>query len=345
MTEAYYRAEILAVTSTERTIGDITLPQQQVRVRLETGGTPFVFDLMNDGDPVSGDFRPVTTGERVIVLRTQEDPDPATYSIFDLDRTGWLEGLFFGFVLLVVVFGRKQGALALVGAAAGLLVLLFFVVPKILAGESALGVSLFGSAIIACATMLLAHGFRRRTFVALAGTLLSLACVGIFAWIAVTATQLTGLGTDDAFLLQFGPLGSLNLQGLLLAGIIIGAMGALDDVTTAQSAVVAELKEANPTFGFRELYRRGLSVGHEHIASLVNTLLLAYVGASFPMFLLLTMKTSLPLWVSLNSEFLAQEIVRTLVGSAGLVLAVPMTTALAAWIESRFHLTTATELR
>jgi uncharacterized membrane protein len=155
------------------------------------------------------------------------------------------------------------------------------------------------------------------------------------AIIFVAIGKLFGLGSEEAIYLQLVPLEQLNLQGLLLGGIILGALGVLDDITTAQSAAVDELRKANPALGARELYRRGLSVGTEHITSLVNTLFLAYAGASLPLFILFTIYNDMPLWVTLNSEFIAEEIVRTVVGSVALILAVPITTAAAAAIFSR----------
>jgi uncharacterized membrane protein len=145
---------------------------------------------------------------------------------------------------------------------------------------------------------------------------------------------LNGNGTEDAFFLQANSL-KINLQGVFLSGIIIGVLGVLDDVTTGQSAAVEELHFANPTLGFSELYRRGLSVGREHIASLVNTLVLAYTGVSFPFLLLYGSRQLQPLWVTLNGNFIAEEIVRTLVGSSVLVIAVPLTTLLAAYYYGR----------
>jgi len=147
-------------------------------------------------------------------------------------------------------------------------------------------------------------------------------------------TRLFGLGSEESLDLQYGALKNINLQGLLLAGIIIGALGVLDDITTAQTAAVAELKLANAKLSFDELYRRGMAVGKEHITSLVNTLALAYAGASLPMLLLFTVYQQ-PLWVTLNSEFVVEEVVRTVVGSLALTVAVPITTFLAAYWFSR----------
>jgi len=155
--------------------------------------------------------------------------------------------------------------------------------------------------------------------------------------IFVEGSQLLGLGSEEAMFLQLDPSLTLNLQGLLLSGIIIGTLGVLDDVTASQAAVVDEISKANESLGFKELYKRGLSVGHEHIAALVNTLFLAYAGAALPLFLLFYINKTQPLWVILNGELIAEEIVRTMVGSSALVLAVPITTALAAYFIPKYR--------
>ena len=147
--------------------------------------------------------------------------------------------------------------------------------------------------------------------------------------------HLSGLGTDDAFSLQFGQTGNINFKGLLLGGIIIGTLGVLDDITTSLSATIEEIKKANPKYTFWELVKSGLRVGSEHISSLVNTLVLAYAGVSLPLFLFLILNPMQhPLWTILNSEIIVEEIVRTLAGSIGLILAVPITTLLAAWLNT-----------
>lgn len=152
--------------------------------------------------------------------------------------------------------------------------------------------------------------------------------------LAVDFAHLFGLGSEDAVNLSLGQFGNIDLRGLLLGAMVIGVLGILDDVTTAQTATVEELSKANHRLGMMELYRRGISVGQEHIASLVNTLVIAYAGAAFPIFIFIHTATQ-PLWVILNNETMAEEIVRSLVGSATLILAVPISTLLAAWIYSK----------
>ncbi|MBP9751065.1 MAG: YibE/F family protein, partial [Candidatus Peribacteraceae bacterium] len=218
------------------------------------------------------------------------------------------------------------------GLALSIAVLAGGVTPLIAAGHDPLLVSLGGAVIIACTSLLLAHGFRRRTYIALLSTLLTLGASTLLALLAVWLSALSGLGSEETVFLQTGTLAGVDLRGLLLGGIIIGCLGVLDDITTAQTAAVDEISRANPSLGERELMRAGMSVGREHIASLTNTIALAYAGASFPLLLLLSAESRYPLWSTLNSEFFAEEIVRTLVGSATLVLAVPLST----WLAVRF---------
>ena len=191
-------------------------------------------------------------------------------------------------------------------------------------------VSLIGSVGIACTSLYLAHGLNRRTTIALMSTMITLVLSTLLAVAFVHLAKLFGMGAEESVFLQVGTLQQVNLRGLLLGGIIIGALGVLDDITTAQTAAIDELSKANATLGFSELYRAGTSIGREHIASLINTLALAYVGASLPVLLLFSINQEMPWWVIVNSEFVAEEIVRTLVGSSTLLFAVPISTWIAA---------------
>jgi uncharacterized membrane protein len=207
-------------------------------------------------------------------------------------------------------------------------------VPQILAGNDPLIVSIIGSLAIMLITLYLAHGFTSRTTIAVVATFLSLVLTGIIAVIAVSVSKLSGLGSEDAYNLLMNTGKTINVQGLLLGGIIIGSLGVLDDTTTTQSTTVAELAHANPVYSMRQLFTSGMVIGKEHIASLVNTLVLAYAGAAIGIFIfiIISLQThSQPWWVIFNSEIIAEEIVRTLAGSMGLVLAVPITTLLAAF--------------
>jgi len=272
-------------------------------------------------------------GDAVIVVKSP--PPDQTYFVADRDRSRPLALIAAVFVALAVLLGRLRGVTSLVGLGITVVVLAEFVVPGILSGASPLLVSVLGALVIAVASIYLAHGFSRRTSIAVASTLITLTLSAFLAAAAVSVARLFGSGTEEAFYLQLGLLKQVNLRGLLLGGIILGAVGVLDDITTGQAAAVDEIHKANPALPVRELYRRGRSVGTEHITSLVNTLFLAYAGASLPLFILFTINTYQPLWVTLSSEFVAEEIVRTLVGSIALILAVPITTQMAAYVLGR----------
>jgi uncharacterized membrane protein len=328
----FYRGRVLEVLE-ERDEGAIAQHQfaQVLRVRIGPGPKAVEAEFTD----VSTDrARRLSPGDLVVVAASEE-PGGTTYYITDryrLPSLGISVGIFFA---LAIIFGRRRGTAAIVGLGITALVLTRFVVPAIVQGGNPLPISLLGALIIALTSIYLAHGLSLRTSIAVGSTLVTLVIAWGMAIIFVAIGKLFGLGSEEAIYLQLVPLEQLNLQGLLLGGIILGALGVLDDITTAQSAAVDELRKANPALGARELYRRGLSVGTEHITSLVNTLFLAYAGASLPLFILFTIYNDMPLWVTLNSEFIAEEIVRTVVGSVALILAVPITTAAAAAIFSR----------
>lgn len=257
------------------------------------------------------------------------------YVVVDIYRLPYLGILVFVFLLCAVYFARWRGVTSVVGLAFSVFVLIYFIAPSILAGQNPVVISLVGAFIIAVVSLFLAHGFNERTSLAVMSTLLTLGLAQGLAYLAVHGIRLFGNGSEEAYLLQAGSLGAFNLQGLLFGGIIIGCLGVLDDVTTSQTAAVDELHHTDSTLTLAQLYRKGMSIGREHIAALINTLVLAYAGAFFPLFLLIVLTSHQPLWVTLNSEFIAEEIVRTLVGSIALIVAVPLSTILAAWYFKR----------
>jgi uncharacterized membrane protein len=254
------------------------------------------------------------------------------YQYADSQRRGTLFWLALAFALVVVALGRLRGVLALAGLAASVIVLLQFVLPAILDGRSPVLVAVFGAAAIAYLALYLAHGFTRMTTVALLGTLAALALTALLSTVVVEAARFTGFATEESTLLTL--FDRIDVRGLLLAGIVLGAVGAIDDVTVTQASAVWELRAANPSIGLRRLVRSGLRIGRDHIASTVNTLLLAYAGASLPLLVLFVLSAQ-SLGTVANGEVVAVEIVRTLVGSIGLVAAVPFTTWLAAYTVHR----------
>jgi uncharacterized membrane protein len=263
-----------------------------------------------------------------VVLLFYPDAVPAgrAYAVTDHQRSTpmlWMVGLA---IAAILAFGRWRGVSSIAGLAVSFGVLLLFVIPAILQGSSPLLVAVVGSSAIMFAALYLTHGVNVHTSVAVAGTLISLVLTGVLGVIFTSAMRLTGIGSDDSSYLS-ATQGGLDLRGLLLAGIVIGALGVLDDVTVTQAVTVAEMSAGGGRSRW-DLYRAAARVGRAHVASAVNTIILAYAGASLPLFLVIA-AGSQPVSQLLTSEFLAQEILRSAVGTIGLVASVPITTALA----------------
>ena len=230
------------------------------------------------------------------------------------------------FAAVVIAVGRLRGVLALTGLGASIAVLMLFVLPAILDGRSPVLVAVVGASAIAFVTLYLAHGFTRMTTVALVGMISALVLTAVLSAIAVSLARFSGFANEETTLLTF--FDGIDVRGLLLAGIVLGTAGALDDVTVTQASAVWQLKAADPGQDRRTLFGRAIEIGRDHIASTVNTLLLAYAGAALPL-LILFVVASQSLGAIANSEVVAVEIIRTVVGSIGLVAAVPITTWLA----------------
>jgi len=271
----------------------------------------------------------VSEGDGVVLIRsaaTDEAGEP-TYSIVDQQRASGLWVLAGAFALSVVAFGRWRGLMALVGLGVTFGVLVLFVVPAVLVGSSPLLVALVGASAITLTVLYLTHGFSFTTTVAVLGTLASLALTGLLSLAAVSLLHLTGVTDDNSA--SIGVAAGLSTEGLLLAGIVIGSLGVLDDVTVTQAATVEELSRASPRLGALGLYRAAARVGRSHIASVINTIVLAYAGSSLPLLVLIVGQRD-SLGSVLTDQVIAQEIARSAVATLGLVAAVPLTTALAA---------------
>ena len=309
---------------------DLERTVQIVEMRIASGSEEGKVIQIENGILGGRDDMRLTEGETVIVDRQITAAGETLYLVrenYRLPSTVWLVALF---AALCIAFGGWTGLTSIAGLAASVAILVWYVLPRIVAGDDPLTTSLIASIGIACTSLYLAHGFNRRTSVALLSTIVTL---GISAGVAVLFVQwntLFGMGSEEAVFLLTGPLATVDLRGLLLGGIIIGCLGVLDDITTAQTAAIAEISKANPRLSVAELWKAGRAIGKEHIASLINTLALAYAGASLPLLLLLYTQADYPSWVTLNSEFLSEEIIRTLVGSSTLLFAVPISTWFAA---------------
>lgn len=275
----------------------------------------------------------VTAGDRVLVEISAGPEGDHTY-ISDFVRWPSLLALALVFAAAAVAVGGMTGLRALVGMGFSVLIIATFIVPGILAGHDPLLIALIGSLALLTATLYLTYGWRPKTHAAWLGMTSSLALTGALAMAFVAWARLTGLSDESSLFLRFGGGAMLDPRGILLGGIIIGALGVLDDIATNQAAVVFELKRAAPDLGRGDLFRRSMVVGRDHIAAVINTLLLAYAGASLPLLLLIAVEGA-PLGLLLNRGFMAEEIARTLVGSLGLILATPITSLIATWLAGR----------
>ena len=267
-------------------------------------------------------------GERVEIYYAPGPDGTRQYVVSDWIRRPalfWLVLLFLG---VSVAVARGKGLRAFIATASSLAIVIGFVVPSILGGWNPILVSLLGVGGILILAIYFVHGLSWSTTAALIGTFAAvLATMGLGIFFT-EAAHLTGFGSDEATFISYGA-SQVNLKGLLLAGLLIGALGALTDITILQASVIRELAHVNPNFGLAELYRRGMNVGLDHIGSLVNTLVLAYTGAALPLLVLLSL-SDFTIMRALNLELVASEVVHTLVGSVGLILAVPFTTLIAA---------------
>jgi len=269
-------------------------------------------------------------GDQVVLLYFPGAvPGGRNYSVVDHQRSTPMIWLLAVAVAVILAFGRWRGLTSLAGLAVSFGLLLLFVIPAILDGSSPLLVAVVGASAIMFAALYLTHGVNVHTSVAVAGTLASLVLTGVLGAAFTSLMHLTGAGSDESAYLT-ATRGAIDLRGLLLAGIVIGALGVLDDVTVTQAVTVAEMTAAGQTSRW-ELYRAAARVGRAHVASAVNTIVLAYAGASLPLLLLIAAANE-PISDLLTSEFLAQEILRSAVGTIGLVASVPITTALAALV-------------
>jgi uncharacterized membrane protein len=273
-------------------------------------------------------------GDDIRLARTR---DPASglpfYDFADFARGVPLAWLAAAFALVVTAVGRWRGLAALAGLGVAFVVLVEFVLPGLLSAEDPLSLALVGGAAIMIVVLPLAHGVSVRTSVALLGTLAALGLTGLLAALAVHLTHLTGLGSEENTAVQ-AYAGQVKITGLILAGFVIGSLGVLNDITVTQASAVWELQAADATGARRRSYGRAMRIGRDHIASTIYTLVLAYAGAALPALLLFTVAGRGPRDV-ITSDLVAGEVVRSLVGAIGLVLAVPLTTALAAALAPR----------
>jgi uncharacterized membrane protein len=329
-----YRARVLAVVEEGQVdLGGLVQAYQVLRVQVTEG--PFLESTF-EIDYGRRQIRPpgplLRVGETVLVTVTSGPGQTPAAFFVDFVRTPPLAWLLAAFVGASLLISGWKGLRSLLAMAVSLTIIVGYLVPQLLAGADAVQVSVIAAFAILASTLYLVYGWTLKTHAAVLGTLLALLLTGLLAGGFVSLARLTGYSDETAMFL--GQQSAVSLRGLVLGGILIGALGVLDDLVITQASAVFELRAASPGLSLAELFRRGLRIGQDHVAATVNTLVLAYAGAALPLLLLVTLAGEG--WLNfINREMVAEEVVRTLVGSLGLMSAVPLTTALASLLAAR----------
>ncbi len=335
--ETFVRAEVVKILNHKTIhIADSTINEETVQVKLLEGPEiGKIIVISRSGNP-NMKSNQLNAGAKVVISSRLDPTGKKSYSIYEPYRLDTFWFVLFGFIVLIVFIGGKKGIGAFIGLIISLLLISQWMIPQIVKGQDPVQVVIIAACIMLLVTTYIAHGFSLKTTVAVIGTAAALVFTGWISTVLVDALNLFGLGSEEVYQLQIGATQSINTQGLLLGAILIGTLGALNDITTTQSITIFTLVKENPKQKFNELFKKGMEIGKEHIASLINTLVLAYTGSSLGIFIFFTLNPSnLPWWVILNNETTIEEIITTIVGSSALILAVPFTTLLAAFVALR----------
>lgn len=332
-TEQTYKARVTEVVSQSiRTVPGLgESPTQTIKVEFLSG------DLTGKSIEIENDYVQLEKGDKAYILKvTRSEDGKDIFTLRDPYRLDTIVYLAIAFLVLVVIFGGMQGIRGLLSLAGSLILISYVLLPGILNGLSPIWLTVGVSSLIIILGSYITHGFNRTTSAAVIGMIVTVLVTGLLAHIVVQTAVLTGFESDEAIYLNMSTEGRIDFLGLLLGGILIGLLGVLYDVAIGQAISVEELLNIDPKVGKRYLYKRVLRIGREHIGALINTLAIAYVGVSLPLLLLFYQTTMDPL-VVINKEIFAAEIVRTLVGSIGLILAVPITTLIAVFVVRARH--------
>lgn len=338
LTEGTARAQVLGILEEgEITLGETTQTYRILRVKVLDGQWE---GLELDIDYGQRQIHPPgllpETGDKILVTLGQDQNNVITAYFADFVRTGPLMILAATFAVFSVVISGWKGVRGLIGMGISLVVIVYYILPNILAGRDPVFVSITGAFVLLASTLYLVYGWTLKTHAAVLGTLIALILTGLIANFFVNLTRLTGFSSEDALFLIQAQNVQINLRGLVLGGMLIGALGVLDDLVITQASVVFEIHQTDPGLKFRWLFQRAMRVGQDHVAATVNTLVLAYAGAALPTLLLFSISGTAVSQL-LNLEFVTEEVVRTLVGSLGLFASVPITTALACWVVLKHH--------
>ena len=321
----------------EVTLGEVTQPYQIVEVQVEEGEYSGLFYEIEYGTrQIRNEMILLKVGDKLMVTITTLPTGEVSVQFTDFYRNNSLLLLLGIFILASVVISGWKGVRSVLGILLSLAVIILIILPGIQAGKDPLLISIFGAFFFMAFSLYLVYGWTVKTHAAVLGSLVALAITGLLAYIFVNHAHLTGYGDENMFYISQLTNNTLNVRSLLLAGVLIGTIGVLDDLVISQASAVFELFRNNPGQTFKELFRSAMNIGQDHIAATVNTLVLAYAGAALPMLLLFSF-SNVNFTMALNLEFIAEEIVRTMVGSLGLFAAVPITTALSAGIAVNYR--------
>lgn len=331
--ESYTQGKIISILSQKtQTTDGMTSLEQKFKVQLLDGkekGKTVTIEMSGD----SKTSQKLNQGDTVVVDSKQYLKGGTEYSIYEPYRLNYLFLVLIAFMLLIGFVGGKKGIGAIIGLAVSLAIISLWIIPQILNGQDPLQTCLVGAFAILVFTTYIAHGISLKTTVAIIGTTIAFLFAAWLATTLVSLMQATGLGSEDVYNLQIGSNSPINPQGLLLGGILIATLGALNDITTTQSMTIFTLVKENPKQKLSELFGKGMDIGKEHIASLINTLILAFAGSSLAVLIFFELNPlHLPIWVILNNESTMEEIIKSIVGSSALILAVPITSFIAAVI-------------
>lgn len=319
-----WRAEVTHVGDHEEVVvpgTDVVSTRQLLDVRLLEG------DRAGEVVSFENDYIQLQEGDAFYLNYIITIDGDEYYSVREVDRRGAMGILVALFVGTIILFGGWQGVRSLLSLAGSLLVITYILVPQLVAGVSPVPLSILVAGLVLFVAIFVTHGFNRRSVIAYGGTMIAVGLTGLLAYLSITSASLSGFSSDESIYLNLNTGGSLDFVGLLLAAMIVGALGVLDDIAVTQVAVVRELLAVG-SLRPREIFAKAMRVGREHVGALVNTLVLAYTGAALPLLLLFSLSESGPLAI-INREIFATEIIRSLVGSMGLILTVPITTFLA----------------
>jgi uncharacterized membrane protein len=322
-----WRGEVVEVLSQE----SIIIPGTETESTVQTINFEII-DGPQEGDfvTIENDYLVLEAGDSFYFNHNVYIDGSVSYAVTNIDRRGALTFFILLFVVVVVAFGGWQGVRSLVALGGSFVAIFYVLLPGLVAGYNPLLLSMLVASGVLFAAIFFTHGFNRESVVAYGGTMLAVLLTSVVALFAVFETDLTGFVSDESVFLNFATDGVLDFTGLLLGAIIIGVLGVLDDIAVTQAAVVTELFQSNKSLTRKQVYQKAVRVGKEHVSALVNTLVLAYVGASLPLLMYFHL-SPLSFWSLVNSELFATEIIRAIVGSIGLIMTVPIVTGLAVY--------------